>query len=305
MVNGGNFTPRYVRLQENGQLQERVEALMQLLEPCRVCPHNCHVNRLSGEIGTCKAGAQPEVSSALAHFGEEEPLVGRHGSGTIFLTHCNLRCAFCQNDDISQGGSGRKVETDTLAHLMVSLQKNGCHNINFVTPTHFTPQIVAALPRAIELGLRLPLVYNCGGYESVETLKLLDGIIDIYMPDAKFADAHWSQKFCNAPDYFEVMTAALKEMHRQVGVLKVDETGLAYEGLLIRHLVMPNGVAGTRTILSFIAEELSRDSYVNVMSQYRPCHRAMDFPEISRRISYDEYEQAVAIAREVGLYRGF
>ncbi|MDZ7262469.1 MAG: radical SAM protein [candidate division KSB1 bacterium] len=300
-----NFTPGYIKLHETGELNSRVEALQALLKECRVCPRHCGVNRLEGELGVCQAGAELVVSSAFAHFGEEPPLVGRYGSGTIFLTHCNLRCIFCQNYDISHGGLGHIVTPEELARLMMYLQNSRCHNINFVTPTHYTPQIIAALPTAITMGLRLPIVYNCGGYESLEVLRLLDGIIDIYMPDAKYADSQWAQRYSNAPDYFEVMTQALKEMHRQVGDLRLDEQGIAYRGLLIRHLVMPNGVAGTREVVKFIAQELSRDSYVNLMDQYRPCYQAHRYPEINRRITYSEYAEAVNLAQEAGLYRGF
>lgn len=297
--------PSYIILYENGELESRIESLMTMLQPCRLCPRNCKVNRLDGELGTCNAGTELVISSSFPHFGEEEPLVGFSGSGTIFLTHCNLRCKFCQNDDISHGGQGWKMSTDEFARALIALQNRGCHNINFVTPTHFTAQIVAALPKAIDLGLRLPLVYNCGGYESVETLQLLDGIIDIYMPDAKFSGAEQAERYCHAQDYFKVMQSALKEMHHQVGVLQTDARGIAVRGLLIRHLVLPNCVAGSKKIFQFIAEELSPDSYVNVMSQYRPCCMAYKFPEIRRRLTHQEFEQARQLAHEAGLHRGF
>jgi len=299
------FVPGYIGLYQSGELERRIEALESLLSPCRLCPRNCGVDRLGGELGVCRAGRELMVSSAFPHFGEEDPLVGLNGSGTIFLTHCNLRCIFCQNYDISHGGEGREVDPEELADMMIALQNRGCHNINFVTPTHYTPQIVKALPFAIQKGLRLPLVYNCGGYESMETLRLLDGIIDIYMPDAKYSDPQAAKKYSKAPDYFEVMKQALKEMHRQVGDLKLDERGIAYRGLLIRHLVMPNGVAGTRKVVEFIAKELSTDSYVNIMSQYRPCYLAYKYPEIDRRITYAEYFEAINTAKEAGLKRGF
>jgi putative pyruvate formate lyase activating enzyme len=297
--------PSYIMLYENGELESRIESLMNLLQPCHLCPRNCQVDRLHGEIGDCKAGAELVVSSVFPHFGEEPPLVGIAGSGTIFLTHCNLRCQFCQNDDISHGGHGRVITADDFANSMIALQNQGCHNINFVTPTHFSAQIIAALPKAIAMGLLLPLVYNCGGYESLETLRLLDGIIDIYMPDAKFSDADHAGRYCNAPDYFDVMQAALKEMHRQVGVLKTDTRGIATRGLLIRHLVMPNGVAGSKRIFKFIAEELSPDSYVNVMPQYRPCYLASKLPEIRRGLTHQEFDGACQLAKDAGLYRGF
>lgn len=299
------FVPGYIKLYESGELEERIKGLRTLLSPCRVCPRNCGVDRLQGEVGTCRAGKELMLSSAFPHFGEEEPLVGINGSGTIFLTHCNLRCIFCQNYDISHGGEGKGVDPEDLADVMIALQNKGCHNINLVTPTHYTPQIVEALPFAVEKGLRLPLVYNCGGYESVETLRLLDGIIDIYMPDAKYSNAEAARRYSKAPDYFEVMKKALKEMHRQVGDLKLDERGIAYRGLLIRHLVMPNGVVGTKEVVEFIAKELSTNSYVNIMSQYRPCYQAYKYPEIDRRITYTEYFEALNMAKKVGLKKGF
>jgi len=253
----------------------------------------------------CGAGLELEVSSAFPHFGEEPPLVGYHGSGTIFLTYCNLRCIFCQNYDISHLGKGEPITSSDMARIMVRLQEMGCHNINFVTPTHYTPQIVAALPEAIELGLRLPIVYNCSGYESLEVVRLLDGIVDIYMPDAKYMDNDRSKQFSNAPDYPEVIKKVLREMHRQVGDLTVDSKGIAERGLLIRHLVMPRGAASSEAALRFIAEEISVHSYVNVMDQYRPEYRAHEFPEINRRITRKEYLEAIQWAKRYQLYRGF
>jgi len=278
---------------------------MEILRECRLCPRRCRVNRLEGERGYCQAGADVVISSAFSHFGEEFPLVGYNGSGTIFLTHCNLRCVFCQNYDISHLGQGEQITTSELAGAMIGLQRRGCHNINFVTPTHYVPQIVAALPEAIELGLTVPLVYNCGGYESLEVIRLLNGIIDIYMPDTKFAREEDATRYCNAPDYPHIVREVLLEMHRQVGDLMVDGQGIAYQGLLIRHLVMPHGVAGSTKTMSFIAQRLSRHSYVNIMDQYRPLYKAGEYPEIDRRISYAEYSEAITIAKEEGLYRGF
>ncbi len=245
------------------------------------------------------------VSSAFPHFGEEPPLVGYHGSGTIFLTHCNLRCIFCQNYDISHLGKGERITPFDMARAMVRLQEMGCHNINFVTPTHYAPQIVVSVAEAIGMGLRLPLVYNCSGYESTEVIQLLDGIVDIYMPDVKFMDEKYSARYSNAPDYPEVVKKTLKEMHRQVGDLTVNSKGIAERGLLIRHLVMPGGVASSKYVLKFISEELSIHSYVNIMEQYRPAYRAHEYPEIGRRISREEYLEAVALARSFRLYRGF
>lgn len=299
------YQPAYVALHEKGALNKRIKALREILTNCRLCPRACEVDRLEGEQGYCGAGAEAMISSAFPHYGEEPPLVGTHGSGTIFLTHCNLRCVFCQNYDISHLGGGRSVSTSELAQHMVGLQRAGCHNINFVTPTHYVSQIVAALPEAIESGLTAPLVYNCGGYESREVITLLDGIIDIYMPDAKFAREEDAAHYCNAPDYPRVVQEVLMEMHRQVGDLMLDERGIAYRGLLIRHLVMPQGVAGTKELMAFIARRLSTDSYVNIMDQYRPLYRSGEFPEIDRPISAGEYREATAIARHEGLHRGF
>lgn len=295
----------YIALHEKGELEERIDALREILKECRLCPRECKVNRLDGEKGYCQAGADLTISSAFPHFGEEPPLVGHYGSGTIFLTNCNLRCIFCQNYDISHLGQGERITGSELAQYMIGLQRRGCHNINFVTPTHYVPQIVAALPEAIGLGLEVPLVYNCGGYESLEVIRLLDGIVDIYMPDAKFSREEDATRYCNAPNYPQVMQKILLEMHRQVGDLMLDERGIAYRGLLIRHLVMPNGVAGTKETLSFIAKRLSVHSYVNVMDQYRPLYRSGEHPEIDRRITYREYREAIKIAKGEGLYRGF
>jgi len=296
--------PSYIASYESGKLKDRIIRLTKILEACSLCPRQCKVNRINGERGYCQAGAKLEVSSYFPHFGEERPLVGRSGSGTIFLTHCNLKCNFCQNYDISHQGMGESISTRQLSRMMLSLQMQGCHNINFVTPTHYAPQIVAALPFAIQMGLELPIVFNCGGYESVEVIKLLDGIVDIYMPDAKFSRSEYAYQFANAPDYFDVLKATLKEMHRQVGELKM-ENGIAYRGLLIRHLVMPNDVAGSEEILKFIAEQLETESYVNIMSQYRPCYEAVDEPLIDRRITSKEYQQAIELAKKFGLHRGF
>jgi putative pyruvate formate lyase activating enzyme len=245
------------------------------------------------------------VSSAGPHFGEEPPLVGEHGSGTIFLSSCPLKCQFCQNSDISQQPGGRPTHPAELADIMLYLEQRGCHNINFVTPTHFAPQIVEALTIAVRGGLSLPLVYNCAGYESLETLKHLDGIIDIYMPDVKYADNALATRYSGARDYWERARGGLKEMHRQVGDLDLDEHGIAQSGLLIRHLVLPRGAAGSGEVLKFIAEEISRDSYVNIMDQYHPAYHAGRHPDLNRRIRDEEYEQAVTLALRYGLHRGF
>lgn len=245
----------------------------------------------------------PKVSSYNPHFGEESPLVGTYGSGTIFITSCNLGCVFCQNYDISHLGRGYEVSFERFAQMMVELQNMGCHNINFVTPTHVVPQILEALPIAIRDGLSVPLVYNTGGYDLVETLQLLDGVFDIYMPDFKFSDNDVAAKLCRARDYPHVAMKAIKEMHRQVGDLVIDERGIAERGLIVRHLVMPNGLAGTRKVMKFLAKEISRNTYVNIMDQYRPCGLACKYPEINRQISFDEFEAARQIAQEEGITR--
>ena len=299
------FIPSYISLFEKGELGQRIRILKEFLKECRLCPRECRVDRLNGEKGVCQAGLEPMVSSAFPHFGEELPLVGYHGSGTIFLTHCNLRCIFCQNCDISHLGNGEPMTSSDMARVMVGLQEMGCHNINFVTPTHYAPQIVASLPEAIEKGLRLPIVYNCSGYESIEVIRLLEGVVDIYMPDAKYMDRKHSRKFSNAPDYPEVIKDVLKEMHRQVGDLTINPKGIAERGLLIRHLVMPNGVASSEAVLRFIAEEISTHCYVNIMDQYRPEYRAHEYPEINRRITQKEYLEATQWAKRYQLYRGF
>ena len=299
------FIPSYISLYEKGELRHRVELLKEFLRECRLCPRQCRVNRLDEEVGVCQARSELMVSSAFHHFGEEPPLVGYHGSGTIFLTHCNLRCLFCQNYDISHLGSGEHITSSDMTRIMLRLQEMDCHNINFVTPTHYVPQIVASLPEAIEKGLRLPIVYNCSGYESIEVIRLLEGIVDIYMPDAKYIDEKYSKRFSNAPDYPEVIKEVLKEMHRQVGDLATNSKGVAERGLLIRHLVMPNGVASSEAVLKFIAEEISVHSYVNIMDQYRPEYRAHEYPEINRRITHKEYLEAVQWAKHYHLYRGF
>lgn len=297
--------PSYIALAERGELRTRIAILQEILKECRLCPRECRVNRLEGEVGYCQAGLDLTVSSAFPHFGEEPPLVGYHGSGTIFLTHCNLRCIFCQNYDISHLGRGERITSSDMARMMIRLQELGCHNINFVTPTHYVPQIIASLPEAIGQGLRIPIVYNCSGYESVEVIQLLEGIVDIYMPDAKFMDERYSKEYCNAPDYPQVLKKVLKEMHRQVGDLRINAHGIAERGLLIRHLVMPGGVASSEAVFRFIAEELSEDSYVNIMDQYRPEYQACERAPINRRITHKEYLEAIQMAKRFKLHRGF
>jgi putative pyruvate formate lyase activating enzyme len=295
--------PRYLDTHERGELTPKVAAALEMLRRCRLCPRECGANRLEGETGRCRTGRRAVLASSDAHFGEEAPLVGRHGSGTLFFSNCNLGCCFCQNEGISHHGVGVEVTADDLATTMVALQDRGCHNINLVTPTHVTAQILEALPLAIEEGLRLPLVYNCGGYERVETLRLLEGVVDIYMPDFKFWGAKIAAEACDAPDYAQAARKAFKEMHRQVGDLKLDANGLAVSGLLVRHLVLPDGLAGTAEVLGFIAKELSPDTYVNVMDQYRPCARAADVPALARPIRAAEFRHALAAAKAAGLRR--
>ncbi|NQT75436.1 MAG: radical SAM protein [Candidatus Omnitrophica bacterium] len=283
---------------------DKVKKAYKILRSCRLCPRQCRVDRLKGEVGFCKAGLAPMVSSFHAHFGEEPPISGFKGSGTIFFTHCSLRCVFCQNHPISHLGEGREVSAEELAGMMLGLERQGCHNINFVTPTHYMPQILEAVFIAKEKGLAVPLVWNCGGYESMEALEILDGVIDIYMPDMKYSDNAVSRKYSSAPDYFEVSKNAVKEMRRQAGDLVVEK-GIAMKGILIRHLVLPDGIAGSSAIFDFIVKELSPDTYVNIMAQYYPCHHAHGFSEINRRITHREYMDALRLAREKGLSGGF
>ncbi|WP_366070046.1 radical SAM protein [Methanothrix sp.] len=284
------------------ELQSRAEEAIRRLEHCEICPRRCGVNRAEGELGFCRTGRLAKVSSAGPHYGEEPPLVGYHGSGTIFFAGCNLACVFCQNYEISQLDMGVEVTAERLAGIMMHLQLTGCHNVNLVTPAHVVPQILEALVIAREMGLSIPLVYNSGGYDSVETLRLLDGIIDIYMPDAKYGSDEVAIRYSNAPGYVEVMKAAISEMHRQVGDL-VIENGIAVRGLLVRHLVLPNNLAGTEEVVRFISE-LSKNTYINIMDQYRPEYRADRYNELSRRITLSEYREALRLARAAGLSRG-
>ena len=299
------FEPAYMALYRTGELQRRAEKALAGLARCRVCPRDCEVDRLADRTAACKTGRYARVSSYFPHFGEEDCLRGWHGSGTIFFSWCNLRCVFCQNFDISQGGEGMETLPERLAQMMLELQEEGCHNINFVTPEHVVPQVLEALVIAVERGLRLPIVYNTSAYDSLESLQLLDGVVDIYMPDFKFWDARRSLRYLKAKDYPEAARQAIKEMHRQVGVLKFDEYGLAKRGVLVRHLVMPGFLDETRAILRFLAEEVSPDTYVNIMAQYHPAGKvsAEKYPEINRRITESEYLEAIRIAREVGLWR--
>lgn len=298
------FEPGYLKLCESGELEERIQKLLHVLRSCELCARKCKVNRLQGEKGYCQSGKELVVSSYGPHVGEEPELVGIHGSGTIFLTNCNLLCIYCQNYEISHLGEGEVQTEEKVADHMVRLQEFGCHNINLVTPTHFTPQLVKAIGIAAGQGLCLPIVWNCGGYEKVETIKLLDGIVDIYMPDIKYSDDNSAKKYSNAPDYFERSKEAVREMHHQVGDLKLDERGIACRGLLVRHLILPNNLAGSDRVLEFAAG-LSKDTYVNIMDQYRPCGEAYYCKELNRRLTSVEYFRAINTAKALGLHRGF
>ena len=296
------FKPLYLALLRSGELKQRVQTAYERLHACDFCGRQCHVDRYE-RLGACKTGIRAVVSSFGPHLGEEDPLRGYRGSGTIFFAWCNLNCQFCQNYDISQLGHGHEVEPEDLAEMMLSLQAQECHNVNLVSPTHVVPQILAALLIAAEAGLRLPLVWNTGGYDSLEALVLLDGVVDIYMPDMKYTDEETAYKYSKIKSYPAVNQAAVKEMHRQVGDLTLDENGIALRGLLVRHLVLPEDLAGTAEVARFLAEEISRDTYINVMDQYRPCYKATELPPLGRPITRAEYEQALQRARETGLHR--
>lgn len=295
--------PSYIRAYEKGLLKKKAAQAFSLLKSCTLCPRKCGVDRLAGETGLCNTGKLSRVSSYSPHFGEEKPLVGTHGSGTIFFTHCNLLCLFCQNFDISHQGEGQEVTDNGLAGIMLALQNQGCHNINFVTPSHVVPQILAAVEVAVQHGLNVPLVFNSGGYDRVATLKLLDNVVDIYMPDFKFWDSQVAENSCQAGDYPEMARKALAEMHRQVGDLQNDDDGIARRGVLIRHLVLPGDLAGTRDVMRFIARKISPASYVNVMSQYRPCGRAAEVNGLESHLSTEDYKNAVRAARKEGITR--
>jgi putative pyruvate formate lyase activating enzyme len=299
-----SFEPAYLRLLRTGELKRRVAEAYRRLEACDICPRECGVNRRESTKGAvCRTGERALVSSYNPHFGEEAPLVGVGGSGTIFFTLCNLKCQYCQNYEISQLGEGREVEPEQLAAMMLRLQQMGCHNINFVSPTHVVPQILAGLLIAAQAGLAVPLVYNTGGYDSLKTLVLLDGVFDIYMPDVKYAHEPTARRLSKVNDYPAINRAAVVEMHRQVGDLHMDERGIALCGLLVRHLVLPGGLAGTEDIVRFLAEEVSRDTYLNIMDQYRPCYKAHEFQGLSRRITSAEHAEAVRLAQAAGLLR--
>jgi putative pyruvate formate lyase activating enzyme len=295
--------PSYLKLQKTGELDKRVEQFYSIYENCHLCPRDCRVNRIEGQIGRCQATAKVKVSSAAPHFGEEAPLVGRGGSGTIFFSNCNLRCIYCQNYSISLEGEGIEITDRRLAETMIKLQKMGCSNINLVTPTHYLPSIVRALQKAIPIGLNIPIVYNTSGYEKVEIVQMLDGIVDIYLPDCKYMDPAQAAKYSDgAYNYPHYAKLALKEMFRQTGDLQVVR-GIAVKGLIIRHLVLPNRIAGTKELLKFVAEDISKTTYVNIMRQYRPEYKASEYPELSRRITPKEYAEALGWAKQYGIQR--
>ncbi len=305
LLASNDFEPAYLTLYRSGELQQRVQQALQHLQACDICPRACHIDRTHHSNGYCRTGRHAIVSSAFPHRGEEECLRGSHGSGTIFFSMCNLGCVFCQNFDISQAGLGEVMLAEDLANIMLKLQAMECHNINLVTPTHIVPQIIEALALAAEQGLRLPIVYNTSAYDSLESLRLLDGIVDIYMPDFKCWTPHHAKRYMHAPDYPDMARVALKEMHRQVGELKMDKQGIAKRGVLVRHLVMPGLAADTQAIMRFLAEELSPDTYINIMAQYHPSGKITPsaYTEINFRLTPDEYADAIRAALSVGLWR--
>jgi putative pyruvate formate lyase activating enzyme len=301
--------PEYISLYQSGELSRRAQALEARLASCDICPRECRINRLEGEHGFCHSAHLPVVSAVCAHHGEEPAISGTKGSGTIFFGNCNMRCAYCQNYQISQNWRKQKskeMDFPALAERMLYLQDElGCHNINFVSPSHFVPQLVRAVLEAVPLGLRLPLVYNTGGYDSIKSLRELDGIISIYLPDLRYASDRWARKFSRAPGYVAHARAAIKEMYRQVGELVIDESGLAWKGLIVRHLILPGGLAGSRQSLAWLAEELSPAVTVSIMSQYFPANRAVRIPPLSRTLSASEYSEVVELVNRLGLENGW
>ena len=303
-VHQSPFAPAYLTLMKNGKLTERVSTAWRHMEDCDLCARYCHINRRQTTRGAvCRTGEHARVYSYGPHHGEEDPLRGSRGSGTIFFSWCNLRCVFCQNRDISQRGSGQEAGPDELAGMMLDLQRQGCHNINLVSPSHVVAQLISAVEIAARHGLYLPLVYNTGGYDSPEALTLLDGIVDIYMPDMKYGDSAIARRYSRVRDYVEINRAAVREMHRQVGDLELDEQGIARRGLLVRHLVLPGNLAGTEQVLAFIAGEISPDTYLNLMDQYHPCYRAGEFPPLDRPLRPGEFQAALSAAARHGLHR--
>jgi putative pyruvate formate lyase activating enzyme len=299
-INTGMTAPSYLNLSAV-ELRYRASVAFARMEKCDLCARLCRVDRLAGKLGVCKTGLDARVSSYGPHMGEEDPLRGWQGSGTIFFARCNLRCVFCQNHHISQADAGEEVTAQELASIMLRLQVHGCHNINLVSPSHVVPQILEALVLAVDGGLRIPLVYNTGGYDTPETLKLLDGIVDIYMPDMKFANGGNAKKYTRAQDYPPVNRAAVREMYLQVGDLQTDDQGIATRGLLVRHLVLPRNLAGTKQIVQFLADEISRGTYLNLMAQYHPAYQASSYPELNRPVTASEYNAALQMAEAAGL----
>ena len=297
-------TPGYLRIPRE-EFERRIRILYERMERCDICPRNCGINRYTSTKGLCRMSATLKIASINLHFGEEPPISGKRGSGTIFFSGCPLRCKFCQNYPISQLLNGNYMTEEELAERMVELQERGAHNINLVTPSHFVPQIVKATYIAREMGLKIPLAYNTSGYDSVETLKLLEGIVDIYMPDIKYSDNYWARKLSSAPNYWDVVRPAVKEMYRQVGPLRMDEEGIAYRGVLIRHLVLPQNASGTEEVFRFIAEEVGKDVYISLMSQYFPTYKAIGDPVVGRRITYEEYHRAIELLHKYGLENGY
>ena len=300
----GETYPSYLALHKSGELRRRVERARKLSERCVLCPRACRARRTEGEVGECGVGRYVLLSSYGPHFGEESVLRGWRGSGTVFFAGCNMRCVYCQNYEISQLRLGREVSPEDLARVFLEVQAMGCHNLNLVTPSHVVWQILEALLIAVERGFRLPIVYNTSSYDSLQSLRLLDGVVDIYMPDLKYSDSRAGLKYSGVKGYWEVARKAVKEMYRQVGDLVIDENGLARRGVLIRHLVLPNDVAGSKRVMEFIARELSKDAWVNIMAQYYPTYRAWEYPEIARRITLREYYEVVEYARSLGIHRG-
>ena len=295
--------PSYLTLLASGELEKRIKSAQSLLSQCMLCPWKCGVDRIAGELGECQTGSTARIYSYMPHHGEERPLRGRYGSGTIFFSGCNMHCQFCQNAEISQKNYGMLVSVDKISAMMLKLQARGCHNINLVSPIHVIPLILDALLIAAQKGLRLPLVYNTGGYDAINTLKLLDGIVDIYMPDMKYADAEIAKKYSLIPDYPNHNQKAVKEMHLQVGDLTLDNNGIAVRGLLVRHLVLPNNISGTKAVMDFLSRNISTNTYVNIMDQYRPEYHARQFPELFHRTSVDEFQAAVDMAVSCGIER--
>lgn len=297
--------PAYLESYHNGNLDKLIRISTNMLKSCCICPRKCKVNRLKNEKGFCKTGIKSKICSFMPHHGEEPPISGKRGSGTIFFSYCNMGCVYCQNYEFSQLGGGREVEPEELAQFMLELQRLNCHNINLVTPTHVMPQILMGIRIAISKGLNIPLVYNTGGYELASVIKLLEGIVDIYLPDMRYADSDMAVKYSAADDYPKYNQEAVKEMHRQVGIAKIDNEGIIKKGIIIRHLVLPHNISGTDKIMKFIAGALSKDTYISLMSQYLPYYKASEYKEISRRITYKKYKDAQNSLQKYSLYNGW